>query len=108
MESVQIPESVSVIGEGAFEDCVNLTVFSGAEGVRQIRDRAFAGCPIRTVTIPASVEQIGLRAFDNDKIKDGVVYFAGDKLRPVPMKMRPQNFIGILTAGRHLPEPVSP
>lgn len=80
VESVQIPESVFVIGEGAFEDCVNLTSFSGAEGVRQIRDRAFAGCPIRTVIIPPSVEQIGLRAFDNDKIKDGVVYFAGDKL----------------------------
>lgn len=77
---VQIPESVSVIGEGAFEGCVNLTSFSGAEGVRQIRDRAFAGCPIRMVTIPASVEQIGLRAFDNDKVKDGVIYFAGDQI----------------------------
>lgn len=80
VESVQIPDSVAVIGEGAFEDCINLTAFSGAEGVQQIRDRAFAGCPIRTVTIPASVEQIGLRAFDNEKIKDGVIYFAGDKL----------------------------
>lgn len=80
VESVQIPDSVSIIGEGAFEDCENLTSFSGAEGVTQIRDRAFAGCPIRTVTIPASVEQIGLRAFDNEKIKDGVIYFAGDQL----------------------------
>lgn len=80
VEGVQIPDSVTVIGEGAFEDCVNLTSFSGAEGVRQIRDRAFAGCPIRTVTIPASVEEIGLRAFDNERIKDGVVYFAGDLL----------------------------
>lgn len=80
VESVQIPGSVSVIGEGAFEDCVNLTSFSGGEGVRQIRDRAFAGCPIKTVTIPASVEQIGLRAFDNENIKDGVIYFAGEQL----------------------------
>ena len=80
VEGVEIPGSVSVIGEGAFEDCVNLTSFSGAEGVRQIRDRAFAGCPIRTVIIPASVEQIGLRAFDNEKIRDGVVYFAGGQL----------------------------
>lgn len=77
---VWIPDSVSVIGEGAFEDCVNLVSFGGAEGVQQIRDRAFAGCPIRTVTIPASVEQIGLRAFDNEKIKDGVIYFAGEQL----------------------------
>ena len=80
VEGVSIPDSVSVIGEGAFEDCVNLTSIRGAEGVQQIRDRAFAGCPIRTVTIPASVEQIGLRAFDNEKIKDGVIYFAGDRL----------------------------
>ncbi len=80
VEGVSIPDSVSVIGEGAFEDCVNLTSIRGAEGVQQIRDRAFAGCPIRTVTIPASVEQIGLRAFDNEKIKDGVIYFAGNRL----------------------------
>lgn len=80
VEGVHIPDSVSVIGESAFESCVNLTSINGAEGVRQIRDRAFAGCPIRTVTIPASVEQIGLRAFDNEKSKDGVIYFAGDKL----------------------------
>ncbi len=80
VDGVQIPDSVSLIGEGAFEGCVNLTSISGAEGVRQIRDRAFAGCPIRTVIIPASVEQIGLRAFDNEKIKDGVIYFAGDRL----------------------------
>lgn len=80
VEGVQIPDSVSVIGEGAFEDCVNLATIHGAEGVQQIRDRAFAGCPIRTVTIPASVEQIGLRAFDNENIKDGVIYFAGDRI----------------------------
>lgn len=80
INSVHIPDSVSVIGEGAFDGCTNLISISGAECVQQIRDRAFAGCPIRTVTIPASVEQIGLRAFDNDKIKDGVVYFAGDQI----------------------------
>lgn len=80
ISSVHIPDSVSVVGEGAFDGCANLTSISGAEGVRQIRDRAFADCPIRSVTIPASVEEIGLRAFDNDKIKDGVVYFAGDQL----------------------------
>lgn len=77
---VQIPDSVSVIGEGAFEDCNHLQNIEGGRGVRQIRDRAFAGCPIQTVTIAPSVEEIGLRAFDNEDIKNGVVVFEGDTL----------------------------
>lgn len=77
---VQIPDSVSVIGEGAFEDCNHLQNIEGGRGVRQIRDRAFAGCPIQTVTIAPSVEEIGLRAFDNESIKNGVVVFEGDTL----------------------------
>lgn len=80
IDSVQIPDSVSVIGEGAFEGCANLAAIDGAEGVQQICDRAFAGCPLKEIRIAPSVEQIGLLAFDNDKIKDGVIYFAGDKI----------------------------
>lgn len=77
---VQIPDSVSVVGEGAFEDCLHLNEIQIGKGVRQIRDRAFAGCPIQTVIIPASVEEIGLRAFDNEAIREGVVVFEGDTL----------------------------
>lgn len=77
---VQIPDSVSVIGEGAFEDCNHLQKIEGGKGLRQIRDRAFAGCPVQTVTIAPSVEEIGLRAFDCENIKNGVVVFEGDTL----------------------------
>jgi len=76
---VQIPDSVTVIGEGAFEECNHLQNIALGNGVTQIRDRAFAGCPIATVMIPASVEKIGLRAFDAN-INNGVVVFEGDKL----------------------------
>lgn len=78
--AVRIPDSVKEIGEGAFEDCDKLKRIEGGEGLTKICDRAFAGCPVSYVYIGPYVESIGLRAFDNTKIKDGVVYFAGDTL----------------------------
>lgn len=78
--AVRIPDSVTEIGEGAFEDCDKLERIEGGEGLTKICDRAFAGCPVSSVYIGPHVEAIGLRAFDNNKIKNGVVYFAGDKL----------------------------
>lgn len=77
---VQIPDSVEIVGEAAFAGCSNLSMVQGAGGVKEIRDRAFADCPITTVQIPASVEQIGLRAFDHAEDADGVVIFEGDRL----------------------------
>lgn len=80
VKSVRIPDSVKEIGEGAFENCDKLERIDGGEGLHKICDRAFAGCPVSSVYIGPSVESIGLRAFDNEKIKNGVVYFAGDTL----------------------------
>lgn len=81
---VIIPEVVETIGEAAFAGCGSLTQVEGGEGVRKISDRAFAGCPIETVHIPASVENIGLRAFDRTD-SDGesgnhAVVFEGENL----------------------------
>lgn len=80
VKSVRIPDSVREIGEGAFENCDKLERIDGGEGLNRICDRAFAGCPVSSVYIGPYVESIGLRAFDNEKIKNGVVYFAGDTL----------------------------
>lgn len=84
LQRVQIPDSVEIIGEAAFAGCGNLTELEGAENVREIRDRAFMDCPISTVRIPASVEKIGLRAFDSaDTAKasdNGVIVFEGETL----------------------------
>lgn len=78
---VQIPDSVQVIGEAAFADCDSLTAVEGGNQVREIRDRAFAGCPIDTIRIPASVEKIGLRAYDSTdsgkKADSSVIVFEG-------------------------------
>lgn len=84
IEQVILPDSVVVIGEGAFEGCSKLTDLEGGNNIKQIKDRAFAGCPLQEIRIPASVETIGLRAFDvADSVKmtkNGVVIFEGNAL----------------------------
>lgn len=81
---VQIPDSVDIIGEAAFFGCSNLTAVEGGNQVKEIRDRAFAECPITTIRVPASVEKIGLRAYDNTDCgleeENGVIVFEGETL----------------------------
>lgn len=81
---IVISDSVETIGEGAFAGCSSLTETEGGQSVRRIKDRAFQGCPIQSIWIPASVEEIGLRAFDTaDSVKEagnGIVVFEGTDL----------------------------
>ena len=65
IQSVEIPGSVADIGEEAFCDCNNLKELIMDEGVRYIDDRAFKNSNLSVVSIPDSVEGIGLSAFDN-------------------------------------------
>ena len=64
IESLKLPESVRVIGEAAFEDCTGLKTIQLNQGVEKIKDRAFCGVPNANVSIPATVKELGLRAFD--------------------------------------------
>ncbi len=81
---VILPDSVEIIGEGAFAGCSNLTETEGGKSVRRISDRAYQGCPLRNIVIPASVEEIGLLAFDApDSVREaesGIVIFEGTSL----------------------------
>ena len=61
-----IPESVSVIGNCAFEGCSSLTTITISESVTSIGEYAFRGCSsLTSITIPESVSVIGKSAFDN-------------------------------------------
>ncbi len=63
---VIIPESVTEIGDSAFEDCTNLTSVTIPESVTKIGIEAFSGCTsLTSVTIPDSVTEIGGCAFSD-------------------------------------------
>lgn len=68
--ALSLPDSLQVIGEAAFEGCTNLADIRFGSGVSEIKDRAFQGTRIskKRVSIPASVEKLGLLAFGTANI----------------------------------------
>ncbi|MBR4287863.1 MAG: leucine-rich repeat domain-containing protein [Clostridia bacterium] len=59
-----IPETVTAIGDYAFDGCTTMTSMIIPSGVTSIGDFAFAGCTsLANVVIPDSVTEIGTRAF---------------------------------------------
>ena len=72
--AVNIPDSVEVIGENAFSGCKNLTTVNGGNGLVKIGAGAFKDCPLSQVVIPASVQEIGLGAYDYTGGTDTAVF----------------------------------
>ncbi len=64
IKSVRIPETVTVIGEGAFEDCINLEEVNLPSKIKMIYSYTFDGCKkLKEITIPTGVYYIGEEAF---------------------------------------------
>lgn len=64
VKSIQIPETVTFIGEGAFQDCVNLERVNLPSKIKIINSYTFNGCKkMKEITIPAGVYYIGEEAF---------------------------------------------
>ena len=62
--SVDIPDSVTVIGDSAFYSCSSLTNITIGNSVTVIGDSAFYGCrALANIVIPDSVTSIGKQAF---------------------------------------------
>lgn len=67
IEKVSFPDSLRVIGEAAFEACSSLREINLNQGLEQIKDRAFCGAAGASVVVPATVKQLGLRAFEGSE-----------------------------------------
>ncbi len=80
IEKIVLPDSLEIIGEGAFEDCENLQeiIWAGVGRVRKIKDRAFANCNLQAVQLSASLTELGLLAFDEET---QVVFEGAEPLR---------------------------
>ena len=66
LTSVTIPNSVTSIGNSAFRECTGLTSVTIPNSVTSIGDDAFESCSsLTSVTIPNSVTSIGNHAFRN-------------------------------------------
>ena len=64
IESVSIPATVKIIGTKAFYECSKLKRVILADGLKTIKDEAFACCnSLETITLPSTLENIGLAAF---------------------------------------------
>jgi len=81
--SITIPDSVTSIGERAFDGCSGLTSITIPDSVTKIEREAFWRCSgLTKITIPGSVTSIGIQTFSGCSgltsitILDGVAYIA--------------------------------
>lgn len=67
MATVEVPEGVIRIGDGAFRDALYLSRINLPQSLQSIGERAFAGCDsLRQITIPHSVRSYPPSAFEGD------------------------------------------
>ena len=76
LESMTIPEGVTVIPQSTFANCMSLTKIELPDGVTDIGQMAFSGTGIIEIVIPASVKRIGHGAFVWSKLWK--ITFEGD------------------------------
>lgn len=63
LRSIDIPESVEIIGAAAFSECINLAHVKLHEGLKEIYAFAFEGSGLTSIDLPSSLEYIDYYAF---------------------------------------------
>ena len=63
--SVEIPDTVEVVGARAFFECFSLKELHLGTGIKKIERHAFKGCSsLRRVVLPSTLEELSPDAFD--------------------------------------------
>ena len=102
IESITLPDSLLVVGEGAFESCSNLSRIVLGKNVEEIKDRAFLGNTMSEVSVPSSVKKVGLQAFGNALI----AYEGGEAeytYEPSATRLSNGDYRGASSAGEQTP-----
>lgn len=63
IESIVIPDTVTNIGENAFDYCTELKTVDFGKGVTTIDDYAFEQCGLESVTLPTQLTTLGSKVF---------------------------------------------
>lgn len=64
LTTIEIPDGVTSIGKAAFLNCASLESITIPEGVTEIKESTFSGCEnLKSITLPNSVTKIGAGAF---------------------------------------------
>lgn len=81
IQRVSLPDSLRRIGEEAFLNCNFLSDVQGGEFLKEIQDRAFQNTALTAITLPDTLESIGVGAFScGDSGVERIVTFEGNKL----------------------------
>ena len=81
--SIDIPETVTYIGENAFLECKGLTEITLPSQLTTIGNGAFSYCCLSEVTIPKNVTSIPANAFSYERSLKKVTFLSPDTTIPV-------------------------
>ena len=82
IESIKLPSTLKRIEAGTFKACERLKNVEIPNGMEHIGKACFNWCSLESIVLPASVEEIGEKAFYDNKLRE-VVFASGSGVRVV-------------------------